>query len=180
LPPSSQAAGHAREEQSWEGKTASKAPSASQQAKRLRFRKSWAIWLIAVVLLSAVGQWCYFNYFTDDKRADDSDRSILSFTEALALKTEAEQSKNLAAAKIRLLDKKVVWRGFVVEATLYGYIIQPREEERLDGRERAFVGLRNPNERPAFRKGERVRVSGKVSRFDAEGINISGATIVED
>lgn len=136
--------------------------------------------LFVAAAVAGVGFWYYSSYSKNARYDKDYERSSILYIDAVALQRELGRSKNLADVHTRLLEKYVEWIGFVVETTQNGFIIQPRREDPLDDRERAFVGLRDRRKRPAFGKGERVKVYGMVSRFDADVINIAGATIVED
>jgi pimeloyl-ACP methyl ester carboxylesterase len=154
--------------------------SAPESRLRVIRRHPRIITVVAMVLLVVLGISFYFVYSRAFNYDDKSNFSSFSYLEALAFRDEAVARHELASAQKRVLEKRVDWYGFHVEPTVNGCIIQPREQDPADGRERAFVGYRNPRENLSFRKGERVRVIGRVSRFDTDEIDIAGATITPD
>jgi hypothetical protein len=147
---------------------------------RPRYRM-WIVLLSAFALLAlGIGGACsYLSHGEKIRQGNAFPRSEISFVDAVALRKQGLQAKNLPASQGRVLEHYVAWEGFVAELRPDGYVIQPEEVDPKDEIERALVVLRNPRERPEYRKGERIRILGFVTQFDATGTGVGNATIIE-
>ncbi len=132
-------------------------------------------WITSILLCLALLGSSYFKWTSTTQLS--SSPSAISYIDATKLMELAERSGDWSDVQKRVLKRYVNWEGFIVSAKSPTYVIQPRRERPQNEREKAIVSLADPREHPAYQAGERVTVSGNVSRFDSEGIDIVGGRV---
>jgi hypothetical protein len=152
-------------------------------------RARWPVGLCVVVavlflVLSIIGLTLAYKYFWANGGAEASSAASVdyiptSYTEAITTADDAAAAGDWTYAKSKLLNKYVRWKAFIYSTEESGYVIQPRKEASQNTRENAAVALADRDDHPPLRPGTPVTVTGRISKFDQNGITIVGATVTD-
>jgi hypothetical protein len=103
----------------------------------------------------------------------------MTYSTCVELMESAYKSGNWADVEHRMLEKHVVWSGFVDSSSPPGYVIRPTRQRLQHDRHLAYVTLLHPTNHPAYQSGELITVSGIISKIDKDGIELMAGDVLE-
>ena len=104
--------------------------------------------------------------------------SSLLYKDAIKLSDAAVASGNWAGLQQQLENKEIIWDGYVVRTTKGGYIIRPTNNGPRNPRHEATITIYEAPYHSTYPEGMPIKVSGRVSRINEQGINVTLASVV--